>query len=118
MGGLAVLALALTVLVPPGFMVGGGDTGEVRLVICTGHGAITSALDLGGHGAPRRNAPSHGPCIFAGHGAPARIVAPTPLRAIVWTPAAAPIGARPVQVRIGHGLAAPPPARGPPAAFN
>jgi hypothetical protein len=117
----ALLAVALKVLVPAGFMVAGpADRSAFPLVICTGQGVVTASDD----GAPsahrsgdgKAQKPSHdAPCVFAGH---------------VAAPAPDPFGVRPVEfvrhtdvsaqsvrrdIAPGRGLAAPPlPARGPP----
>jgi hypothetical protein len=110
--GLALLALVLQGLTPPGFMMARA-AGGATIAICTGHGAATLA-DLGGH--PAKQAPSRpdAPCAFAGHG----LAAAPPLATLIAAPIAAP--ATPVVVaRLdlapGRGLAAPPPpSQGPP----
>ena len=110
----SLVALALQVAVPPGFMVGGLDDrggGAAHIVICTGHGPVNAAADLG-H-APKSGKGS-GACVFAGHGAPAKLSPPAPLLLAACTPRPADLATPPDQVRIGAGLAAPPPARAPP----
>jgi hypothetical protein len=110
---LALLALLLQGLTPPGFMVA-RNAGGATIAICTGHGAAYSLADLGGH--PAKQSPSRPdvPCAFAGHG----VVAAPPLAALIAVPIAAP--ATPVAIpRLdlapGRGLAAPPPpSQGPP----
>jgi hypothetical protein len=104
---LAILALALKVAVPPGFMI--SDTGAaVPITICTGHGPLL--IDPGGAKAPKT--PTHKmdtPCTGAGNVTP-----PSPPLAgglaepYVW--AATVINAGPApDVAPGRGLAAPPP---------
>jgi hypothetical protein len=110
----SLVALALQVAVPPGFMVGGNDGrdgGAARIVICTGHGPINAATDLGHSTRHGKRSPT---CAFAGHGAPAQPGPAAPTVAIAWTPRPAALATPADQVRIGAGLAAPPPARGPP----
>ena len=109
---LAFIALAIKVLVPPGFMVANQGAGALPLVICTGHGPLT--LDLSKDKAPGGKASHDAPCAFAGHGA-----APTPTS---FAPVSAPFAIATsaptllaVDVAPGRGLAAPPPpSRGPP----
>jgi hypothetical protein len=54
---LSAMALALMLLAPPGFMVGGGGEGPARIVIRTGHGAVRHHADRG-----------HAPADFLGWG--------------------------------------------------
>ena len=111
---LALVALAMQVLVPPGYMVGGHDGGPARIVICTGHGPVEAAVDLGGKSTPPRGKSSDAPCAFAGHAAPVNLAPAGPAIAVAWIPLEA-VRATPAdQVSIGRGLAAPPPARAPP----
>jgi hypothetical protein len=121
---LAVLAIALKVLVPPGYMIAGpADGASFPLVLCTGHGPLTvdSAKLFGGADAgkkaPGEKSPHDSPCAFAGHGA----AAPAP-HAHVFETIAYVAYERALQPPIrrgiapGRGLAAPPlPARGPPS---
>lgn len=112
---LALLALALQIAIPPGYMVGGGADGPARIVICTTHGPVNAAIDLGGPKAPAHGKSSPMPCIFAGHAAPANLASMTPAVAVPWArPASVDLlAAR--RIFVGRGLAAPPPARAPPA---
>jgi hypothetical protein len=120
---LAVLALALKVLVPPGTMIAAPDQGaSFPLVLCTGHGPLTvdSATLFGGaeagKKAPAEKSSHDAPCTFAGHGA----AAPTPdlhvfERVVFVAYADAPHIRALRDVVPGRGLAAPPlPPRGPP----
>lgn len=107
---LAAVAVALKVLVPPGFMLA-ADTGrDLPIVLCTAYGAkvvhvspdqapVPADDDRGGHDAP---------CAFAGHAA-----APTPPTAAPFThprPVTEPLRvAAPLATAPGRGLAAPPP---------
>jgi hypothetical protein len=110
---LAAVAVAVLVIVPPGYMVGAGKTsGPPRIVICTGHGPVTAAIDLGS--APAKPTKAGGPCAFAAHAGAAPIPSPAILPGR-WKPAAIAHAILVSQVTIGRGLAAPPPARGPPA---
>ena len=114
----AILALLLNVLIPPGFMVVGGPTSPL-LVICTGHGAVTqSSADLGHPGKAPKDKADHS-CPFAGHGgsplAPRlmSVSLPRPLAAIVRSETEL------HDLTPGRGLAAPPPpSQGPPVTLS
>jgi hypothetical protein len=120
---LALLALAVNVLVPSGFMPGRAARGAgVELVLCTGHGPVKVDGAAVAGGDDRGKAPagksSHEPlCAFAGHGA--GVTAPDlaafePVEFVAYQ-AVAP-ARRQGDVAPGRGLAAPPlPARGPPS---
>ena len=112
----ALLALALKVATPPGFMVsqGTGETpGALPLVICTGHGPLRST-DVPVPGDSKTHQGADKACAFAGHGlaptlaqAPALILSSATYAAVIRS-----FAGRPVP---GQGLAAPPPpSRGPP----
>jgi hypothetical protein len=111
---IALLALAMNILSPPGFMTAVGRGGPT-IVICTGHGPATApdpagrADHHGGH-----HPGQAGACAFAGHGLAS---APPPL-AIASAAAFAPTVPTAPALRDlapGRGLAAPPPpSRGPP----
>lgn len=112
----AVLALALNVLVPPGFMAGGP---EADLVLCTGHGPVQIASDLGGLdkalGSHGSKSSDDGPCAFTGHGAaPPLAVSPVlASEAAAWTPVVDPSRRA---LAVAPALAAPPPpSHAPPA---
>lgn len=114
---LALIALMLRVLVPPGFMIPNqADQRGFAIVLCTAQGAQTIELD---QDAPSKDAPAptrndKHPCAFS---APAQALTPPQVAAIVavvWAsaprPAIATMAAAP-----GRGLAAPPPPQtGPP----
>jgi hypothetical protein len=114
-----VLALALKVLIPAGFMVARGDAGlPVPLVICTAQGTTTiDGRRIGHDGDPSKPMADDQVCAFAGHAGGA--AAPEPqasatITLIAYTAAAEPFATS--GVAPGRGLAAPPlPARGPPA---
>ena len=116
-----MLAVALKVLVPAGFMVASpsASSSSFPLVLCTGHGAVTvEAADLaqGGKKAPAEKPAHDAPCAFAGHAAAASPPVPYPVEAVAFarTPAPQPQMLR-RDLAPGRGLAAPPlPARGPP----
>ena len=103
---LALAALWIQAMVPAGYMVAPDHSG---LVICTGHGPLTS------HNQPGAPTSSHdGVCVFAGHGLAIAPPLATPLPTgalVVQTPAIM----LAVAQSPGRGLAAPPPpSRGPP----
>ncbi|MDD3838623.1 MAG: DUF2946 family protein [Phenylobacterium sp.] len=119
---LAMLAVALKVMIPPGFMAGGPSNDlPFTIVLCTAQGAVTvQAGDaLPGHGdqdqAPAKS-PHDSPCAFAGHG----LGAPPPTlhdvgraQFVAYQPLAP---STPPSLAPGRGLAGPPlPARGPPS---
>jgi len=117
---LAVLALALKVLIPAGFMTAPDRNGlPFAVVVCTGQGAmVVEPGDLMGHDkkAPA-DKPSHDqPCPFAGHGAAVAAPGAFNVQAVAFAVYVEP-AARPVMgLCPGRGLAAPPlPARGPPS---
>ena len=65
---MALLALAIMVLVPSGYMVSAGSSAGLQIVVCSGHGSY--ALDgHGGQKAPADKAKGDAPCAFAGVGA-------------------------------------------------
>ncbi len=111
---LAAIALVLQVMVPSGFMLSAPAGQSLQVVVCTGHGPLQAVLDLGKSKAPAPKDKSAAPCVFAGHGAAATSpLAPTSTQ-IAWVPAAIAAPRLADQVTVGRGLAAPPPARGPP----
>ncbi|HEY5410865.1 MAG TPA: DUF2946 family protein [Caulobacteraceae bacterium] len=111
---LALVALFIQTLIPPGFMLAASSGGAPAMVICTGHGPL-ALTEPGDHQLPPQKQKASGACAFAGHGAAPILPAPPAPIAIQWA-AAAPAAAktRP-SVFIGRGLAAPPPARAPPS---
>jgi hypothetical protein len=105
---LALIALGVHAAVPPGYMFAPTSSG-LTVTLCGGE---TMHVDFGKQRTPQRNT-DNGPCLFAAaaHAAPAPSVsAPAPvLVAVIEAPRT------PVVVRIGQGLAAPPPpTTGPP----
>ena len=110
----ALAALAVLVLVPPGYMLARGQ-GPTRLVICTGHGPVTVAADLGRSTPAKRGKPAPA-CAFAAHLGGAPVPSPTTLAA-AWNPVSSIQPVLASQVAVGRGLAAPPPARAPPASL-
>jgi hypothetical protein len=111
--GLALLALIVQVLTPPGFMMARqGD--RAVLMICTGHGAADSPSDLMGHPGKAPQSRHDAPCAFAGLGVSA---APPLLDSVgpaTTSAVEAPSIAR-LDLMPGRGLAAPPPpSHGPP----
>jgi len=115
---MAVMAVALRVLVPAGYMPGG--PGESAIVLCTAQGLQSVVVDHAARGPSNPADDRSGepktdhPCAFAGL---AQAFAPTSPAAFTpagWTVAAAP-QARAPDAAPGRGLAAPPPpATGPP----
>lgn len=110
---LALLALALKVAIPPGYMVGTASNSlPFTIVICTAQGAV--AVEPGG--SHEGEASKHdAPCVFAGHGLGAAPPAPAShlLRpSLAYHPTSPPPSC---EATPGRGLCAPPPpARGPP----
>ena len=111
---LVIFALAMKVLVPPGFMVA-SDTRTFPLVICTGHGPLV----LGRHG--DQKGPAHktsdAPCPFAGSSTP-----PTPTLTATFaepleTRVEQIVGVKSADQAPGRGLAAPPPQSHAPPVF-
>jgi hypothetical protein len=117
----AVLALAVKVMIPAGYMAAPSANSSMpfALVLCTAQGAKVvepgEVLDQD-HKAPADNARHDSPCAFAGHGAAA--LAPNSFTVATVTFATY-MPLTPVRVTYlapGRGLAAPPlPARGPPS---
>lgn len=119
LAALALLALAFNVLVPQGFMTVAGS-GGIRIVICTGAGAVTALVAADADHPHGDTARGHAQdCAFAGHAAPpAPPLAPALLLqrfAIV----AAPVAAWRIGLFPGRGMAAPPPpSQAPPASHD
>jgi hypothetical protein len=117
LAALAFIALVVLVLVPPGYMVGGADqSGPVRIVICTGHGPVEAAVDLG-KTPPTKNGKASTPCSISAHASAAPISVP-PSIAAAWPLETALITFPGSRSFIGRGLAAPPPARAPPISLT
>lgn len=118
--GLLVLALAMRLLVPAGFMPAVSD-GRIVVSMCSGTGPQTTVITIPGldHGQPGDNdhAKAEPPCAFAGLAAPFLGATDSVLLAlaILFVMAAA---LRPVAWRIdpAHPFLRPP-LRGPPARF-
>ncbi len=110
---LALLALALKVVVPPGYMVAPrANDLPFAIVICTAQGAVT--VEPGGATHDTPTAQHDAPCVFAGHGVGAQ--PPGDIHRL-HLPIAAyqPILPPSYAATPGLGLCAPPPpARGPP----
>jgi hypothetical protein len=112
----ALVALLFQALIPPGYMLASGQGSGPTVTICTGHGPLRIDDPAGRH-APPRKGKAAGICAFAGHGAPpipAASPRPAPIR---WSLAAPSGPAAHLRVFLGRRLAAPPPARGPPASL-
>lgn len=118
---LAILALALKVLVPAGFMTATEPRNGLpfALVLCTGQGplVVQSGDALDHRDKSPADKPGHdAPCPFASQGAaapPPSALAVAKVEFVAYRPTAA---ARAVEPAPGRGLAAPPlPARGPPS---
>lgn len=121
---LAALAVFLRLLFPTGFMLSPDRAALPTLVICTGQGAMTVAIDAQGHahkveadhkGDPKSDGKTSHPCTFAvatvGAVAPPLIATPAPMALAVAVSAPLLTTQRP-----GLGLAAPPPpTTGPPS---
>ena len=111
--GLAVLALLLQGLTPPGIMVA-RQGGRAEIVLCTGHGPVRSLDDLAGHPAKAPKSRPDAPCAYAVHGAVTAPPVIAQIAAPILPPSPPPAGAR-LDLAPGRGLAAPPPpSQGPP----
>jgi hypothetical protein len=109
---LAFLALLMKVAAPPGFMVSAQGPGGFPLVICTGHGPLTSNTPDNKGGDSRSK--SDAPCAFAGHAAPPTPAVGAPVIAAAFVHTADPPSLK-FDLAPGRGLAAPPPpSQGPP----
>ena len=116
-----MLAVALKVMIPPGFMAAGRPNDlPFALVLCTAQGEMTiqPGESLPGHGDQDQPAKTahDSPCVFAGHG----VAAPPPVLADLGRPELvayrAPAPTTPLGLAPGRGLSGPPlPARGPPS---
>jgi hypothetical protein len=116
---LAFLALAIKIIVPPGFMATTDASGGTRIVMCTGYGAATKILTIDGHvkdlpvedGRPRHDSV----CPYSGHAAASTLAQAYPadwFLAAVGTDRHVPVA---LGLTPGRGMAAPPPpSRGPP----
>lgn len=111
---LTLMALALKIAIPPGFMASAATNSlPFAIVICTGQGAVV--VDPGQSHEQGGASNQYAPCVFAGHGLGAEPPSPSdhllgPPIAYYPAPAAAACAVTP-----GQGLCAPPPpARGPP----
>lgn len=109
--GLALLALALKVLCPPGVMVA-ETRGPTPFVICTGHGPLDlSRSSDHPHGG---KASLDAPCVFSGGASAAPPTAPLVPSSTAYVYSPARIGGS-ADLVPGRGLAAPPPpSHGPP----
>jgi hypothetical protein len=65
---LAVLALAVRILVPTGYMPSQGAGRPFELVICTGDGMVTVGHNAPGAPAPAKDRMAGHACVFADHG--------------------------------------------------
>jgi hypothetical protein len=109
---LAVLALALRVAVPQGYMVAAPGAG-FPLVICTGHGELVLG-DHGDHKSPAQKS-SEAPCVFAGSVTPLTPSIAGQIQEPFTVGADADLGGPVADLAPGRGLAAPPPqSRAPP----
>lgn len=114
---LIVLALAVRVVIPSGFMP--SSERGLALTICTGMDTQTIWMDSKGRlhkeDPSKGKSVEHQPCAFAGAGMAVDITTPEPYAEIAPLALATPVFA-PREVSVGHGLAAPPPpAIGPPS---
>lgn len=119
---LACLALAMKLLVPPGFMAAApAEAAPFPLVLCTPQGMVavgahaSPAHDGGEPAGPSGQRADHVPCVFAA----AQHLAPPPAldhsTRVAFAACAALTRSAPASLAPGRGLCAPPlPARGPP----
>src|ERR1700684_1432034 len=84
--GLAGLALAIQVLLPPGFMFAGSTASPLSVVICTGHGPLLSRQSLiGPVKAPSGKSKAGAPCTLTAHVGGAAPLAPSATAAAwIW----------------------------------
>jgi hypothetical protein len=108
---LAVMALAMRLAIPQGFMLAGSETDAgPQLVICTGHGPLKT-----GPASPAEKSKPGSACVFAGHGAGAAPEPPPQIETAAFPATAGLPRAIPADLAPGRGLAAPPPpSLGPP----
>lgn len=119
---LAVLALAVKVAIPAGFMAAPRVAqSPFALVLCTGQGAMVLGPDGALHKAgeptkaPDGKSGHDAPCAFAGHGQGALSAALTVAAPVSFVAYRVAQVAEPADLAPGRGLAAPPPPnRGPP----
>ncbi len=112
---MATLAVALKIIVPPGFMAG-PPTSDLpfALVLCTAQGAMIAA-DAGDHDSDDAPASADAPCLFAGLTAAAPPPVLTDAGAVLFVAYAFKPQAATPDLAPGRGLTGPPlPARGPP----
>lgn len=119
---MALLAIAMKVLVPGGYMLDASPRdGALTLVLCTAEGLVTIPVAdqaPAGHNDKDPAEPQHDPCVFAGHGVYAPAVATSDPVPTPWRPLGALVSTAAYAVAPGRGLAAPPPpATGPPASL-
>ena len=110
----ALLALLIQSLIPPGYMLAAGPASPAAVVICTGHGPLRLAAQTDRQAPPAKQKAA-GLCAFAGHAAAPLLASPRLPTEIRWTRAVLAGPAVHPSVFVGRGLAAPPPARGPPS---
>jgi hypothetical protein len=111
---LALLALAIQVLVPSGFMVSAADAAPT-VVICTGHGPLLIGADPANHPTKAPKPKPAAACAFAGHGTATGSPLQAPSVAIAFS-SAVEVADLKADLMPGRGMAAPPPpSRGPPA---
>lgn len=109
---LVVLALAMRLLAPSGYMIAADGGLPFKLTLCTAQGAVDLPVPGGEHAPAPHKAPL---CAFAFAGAPALVGEP-PLAMAVHAYAQTPDGPRAPPLQGVRALAAPPPpATGPPA---
>lgn len=99
------LAMALRVVIAPGFMAVATPAGHVVVTLCSGNGAVE--LTLPGKSTPAQ--PTHDPCPYGAIAAPPLTPAAPLLAALPPVPAPAPLLVRPAEQRPHIGAAAPPP---------
>jgi len=102
---LVALALALRVVIAPGFMAVATPAGHVVVTLCSGDGPIEMAMP--GKSTPAQ--PTHDPCPYGAIATPPLAPAAPLLAAAVVLPAPAPLIAQPAAQRPHIGAAAPPP---------
>ncbi|HWW65477.1 MAG TPA: hypothetical protein VNZ43_12000 [Sphingomonadaceae bacterium] len=106
------LALALRVVIAPGFMATATPAGKIVVTLCSGNGPIE--MSLPGKSTPAHQ--SHDPCPYAAIGTPPLAPQPPLLAALPLPPVPPTVAPNPAEDRPHIGAAAPPPRpTGPPA---
>lgn len=114
---LAMLALGLKILIPPGYMAAPpqADGPGFNLVLCTSQGMVELGTASDDEAPSNDDGARHSPCVFAGHGVAAEAPNLLTIQPVAFLPTARAHLEISTDLAPGRGLAAPPPpARAPP----